>query len=151
MAEEVRHGDDLDRFDLPNRKQVVVTADEPMDSCRYRTGKKLRVVWVSQYRGRDGFTRTVSTKGRTSSSMRLRIPSPPFSGPLNGLADVRGFDPQVADFLSDGGKPTTMLCDCDRSEHHASLPQRHVKVVGVRYLFQNLLRQRHLVLRRLFG
>ncbi len=54
VAEEVRHGNNLDRFDLPDRKQVVVTADEPMDSCRYRTGKKLYVVWVSQYRGPRG-------------------------------------------------------------------------------------------------
>ena len=55
MLEEVRHGDDLDRIDLAEGKQVIIAADEPADSCRYRTGKKLHVVRISQSWDRDGF------------------------------------------------------------------------------------------------
>lgn len=55
VVEEVRHGNDLDRINLVEGKQVIVPTDKPGHSSRYRTGKKFHVVWISQCWDRDGF------------------------------------------------------------------------------------------------
>ncbi len=54
MLEKCRHGDDVNRFNPMQMKEVGITADQPANSRSQRTGDEFGIVWIPKllYSGR---------------------------------------------------------------------------------------------------